>query len=147
MQRDVLTDARRPLEDSQRNCKFISNAAARHDLQRVEILRDELALDPRDHGIVRSRIGWIRGRSGIIAKASAAATPSAASLGCGADFSRSRRVTMNWICSLVAAPVPATAFLISDGGYSWISRPACAPARRITPRACPSTTVVLTLRA
>ena len=52
--------------------------------------------------------------------ASAAATPSAASVGCGALLRRSSRVSMNCTCSFVAAPVPTTAFLISAGGNSWI---------------------------
>ena len=79
--------------------------------------------------------------------ASAAAVPSAASFGCGALFRRNSFVTMNCTCSFVAFPVPTTAFLISAGGYSWIASSVCCAARRITPRACPSTTVVRTFFA
>src|ERR1700704_3225126 len=135
MQRHVLADTGERLEDAERDHQLVGDAAGGHHLERVQILGDELAFDPRDHGIVLRRIGSILGKSGISANASAAATPSEASLGCGADLRRNRRITMNWICNFVAAPVPATAFLISEGGYSWISSPACAPASRITPRA------------
>src|SRR3954468_5997882 len=118
VERDVFIYARQRLVDVEWNRELVADAAMGHHFYRIEILGDELPLDACDHVIARKRSGSIFGRSGIRANASAAATPSAASLGCGADLSRSRRITMNWICSLVAAPVPATAFLISDGGYS-----------------------------
>src|SRR5256885_4537430 len=45
-------------------------------------------------------------------------------------------------CALGAPPAPTTVFLMVAGAYSAIVSPACAAARRTTPRACPSTRVV-----
>src|SRR5207248_11401837 len=77
---------------------------------------------------------------------SATATPAAASAGCGASLSRSRRATTRPICAFGAPPAPTTVFLIVAGAYSAMATPACSAASSTTPRAWPNTSVVWTLR-
>src|ERR1035437_1582868 len=144
VQRDLLADARQRLEHAQRNEQFVSHAAGGHDLDAIDALRDERPLEARDHPAIRR---WSFAVPADITQVSAHATPSAASAGCGALLRCSRRATMNCTCSFVAAPRPTTVFLMSAGAYSWMVTPARAPASSTTPRACPSTTAVRTLRA
>src|SRR5262249_29709017 len=106
------------LVDAEWNGQLVCDAAGGHDFDAIELLADERSADLRDHDRLRERASDSDGARALIRQASAAATPSAASDGCGADLSRRRRVIMNCTCSFVAAPVPTTAFLISAGGIS-----------------------------
>ena len=118
VQQHGFAGARQRLEHAERNRQLVGDAAGGHDLDAIELLADERSRDLCDHARVCTRRPAIVGTRAAIRQASAAATPSAASDGCGADLSRSSRVNMNCTCSLVAAPVPTTAFLISAGGSS-----------------------------
>src|SRR5581483_3303362 len=119
VQRDRLADARQLLVHAEWNRELVGNAARRHDLHAVELFALEGAVDLGDHARpLRARTLAMVGSFALMRHASAAATPSAASDGCGTDFNFSNRVSMNCTCSFVAAPVPTTAFLISAGGSS-----------------------------
>src|SRR5687768_1780366 len=144
VQRARLADSGERLVHPERDDQLVSDAAGGHDLDAVDVLAEERTGDLRDHYRARAATG---SRCDPITYARAAATPSAASEGFGADFRRSSRVSMNCTCSFVAAPEPTTDFLISAGDISCTRTPACCPARSMTPRACPRVTVVRTLRA
>src|SRR2546429_7200101 len=125
-----LAHRRQPLHHAQGNDDLVAHAARGLDHHAIGLLRGQPARDPRDHD-----------RRMCV---SATATPSAASAGLGASLSRSSRATMRPTCALGAPPAPTTVFLMVAGAYSAIVSPACAAARRTTPRAWPSTRVVCT---
>src|SRR2546425_9306060 len=125
-----LAHRRQPLHHAQGNADLVAHAARGLDHHAIGLLRGQPARAPRDHD-----------RRMCV---SATATPSAASAGLGASLSRSSRATMRPTCALGAPPAPTTVFLMVAGAYSAIVSPACAAARRTTPRACPSTRVVCT---
>src|SRR5688500_10101553 len=162
----ALARFRQCLVRVERHGELVGDTAVRQDLDAIQLFRDQRSGNLGDHewrvlgggdsrdAASRGRDGSrtrpppsMRGRDAPITHASAAATPSAASDGCGTLLSRSRRVSMNCTCSFVAPPVPTTAFLISAGAISFTGTFASSAASRITPRAWPSTTVVRTLRA
>src|SRR2546429_7509722 len=126
----AIANRRQPLHHAQGNADLVAHAARGLDHHAIGLLRGQPARDPGDHD-----------RRMCV---SATATPSAASAGLGASLSRSSRATMRPTCALGAPPAPTTVFLMVAGAYSAIVSPACAAARRTTPRAWPSTRVVCT---
>src|SRR5262249_45519070 len=134
VQHDRLAGARQRLVDAERNRELVRDAAGGHHLDAIQLASEKNPRDLGDHARLREAASSVDPRTPIT-QASAAATPSAASAGCGADLRRSSRVSMNCTCSFVAAPFPTTAFLISAGGISWMSTPAWCPAKSTTPRA------------
>src|SRR5437763_1019804 len=129
---DRLAHRGEALHHAQRDDDFVADAARRVDHHAIRLLGGEATGDLGDH-VRRMYV-------------SATATPSAASAGCGASLSRSRRATTRPICAFGAPPAPTTVFLIVAGAYSAMATPACSAASSTTPRAWPNTSVVWTLR-
>src|SRR5688572_11558761 len=108
MQRRRVAHLRERLVRAQRDRQLVPHAALGHDLDVIDLPNDQPADDLRDHrrvpvtaGFVangdgeRTRATAIFGSRAVITYVRAAATPSAASDGCGTAFNRRSRVSMN----------------------------------------------------